>query len=95
MIEDLEEGMRNVDLVARVTHKSKPRSVQSQYTNDVYTVCDATLEDDSGKVLLTLWNDDIDKVGVGDTVEIKNGYTTTFREVLQLHVGKYGTLTVV
>ncbi|PVX23040.1 MAG: hypothetical protein CW716_13080 [Candidatus Bathyarchaeum sp.] len=57
-------------------------------------VADATIEDETGKITLTLWNDQIAQVSVGDRIRIENGYIKSFRDVLQLNSGKYGTLTV-
>jgi len=48
-----------------------------------------------GKIKLTLWNKQIDQVSVNDTVQIENGYVTSFRGEIQLNVGKYGKLTVI
>jgi replication factor A1 len=86
--------MRRVDLEAKIIHKSETREVRSRYTNETYRVADATIEDETGTVTLTLWNDQIDQVNVGDRVKIDNGYIKSFRGELQLNSGKYGSLTV-
>jgi replication factor A1 len=39
-----------------------------------------------------LWNENISKVAVNDTIEIQNGYVDSFRGELQLNVGRYGKL---
>jgi len=57
-------------------------------------VATAIISDDTGKIKLTLWNDQIDQVNVNDNVKIENGYITTFRGEMQLNVGRYGKLTV-
>ena len=59
-------------------------------------VCDAYLADDSGRIKLTLWAEDTEKVKNGDTVSLEGGYTTTFRNEIQLNKGrKDGKLEVV
>lgn len=55
-------------------------------------VADAILEDDSGTIKLTLWNDDIDNFKTGDRVKIKNGYVNEFQGEKQLTSGKYGKI---
>ena len=55
-------------------------------------VCNAMLEDDSGKIKLTLWNDEIEKVNVGDKIKITNGYCSEFQGEKQLSAGKFGKL---
>lgn len=57
-------------------------------------VCSATAKDDSGQITLTLWNDEIDVVKVGDKVKISNGYCSEFQGERQLSAGKYGKLEV-
>src|SRR2546425_1238913 len=57
-------------------------------------VATATLQDDSGSVKVTLWNENISKVNVNDTIAIENGYVDSFRGQLQLNVGRYGKIVV-
>ena len=44
--------------------------------------------DDTGRIKLTLWGEDIGKVKNGDTVSVQGAYTTTFRNEVQLNVPK-------
>ena len=93
-IKDLRDGMRRINVEAKVIHKSDAREVRSRYGNQTYQVADAIVEDETGTIKLTLWNEQIDQVNVGDTVKIENGYITSFRGEIQLNSGKYGTLSV-
>ena len=86
--------MRKVDVEASVIEKSDAREVRSRWTNETYRVADATIEDETGTITLTLWNEQVEQVNVGDRVKIENGYIKSFRDVLQLNSGKYGSLTV-
>ncbi len=58
-------------------------------------VCDAKLKDSSGEIKLTLWNDEGDKVKVGDKVKIINGYCGEYQGEKQLTAGKFGKLEVI
>jgi replication factor A1 len=58
-------------------------------------VAEAVVEDETGVVLLTLWDDDIDAVLVGDTVRIRNGYVKLFKGSIRLTVGQRGALEAV
>ena len=93
-IRDLKSGMRRVDLTANVVEKSSTREVRSRYKDETYRVADAIINDGTGTIKLTLWNEQIDQVNVNDTVKIENGYVTSFKGEIQLNVGKYGKLTV-
>lgn len=55
-------------------------------------VADAILEDDSGTVRLSLWNEDIDKFKQGDKVKVENGYVRDFQGEKQLTSGKFGKI---
>jgi len=93
-IKDLRDGMRRVDVVAKVIEKSETREVRSRDQDETFRVADAVVTDGSGTIKLVLWNRQIDQVNVDDTVRIENGYIKSFRGEIQLNVGRYGTLTV-
>lgn len=91
-ISELKPGMRRVDVEGRIVEKGEPRQVQTRF-GDTSTVADAILSDDSGKIKMSLWNEQIDSVNVNDEIRVENGYVTSFRGESQLNVGRYGRLT--
>lgn len=93
-IRELRDGMKRVNVVAKVIEKSDPREVHSRTKNTTYNVADTVISDETGTIKLTLWNEQIDQVNVNDTIEIQNGYVTSFRDEIQLNVGRYGKLNV-
>ncbi len=93
-IKDLRNGMKRVEVEAKVLEKTTPREVMSRYKDETYRVADAKIDDGTGQIKLTLWNEQIDQVNENDTVKIENGYVTSFRGEIQLNVGRYGKLTV-
>jgi len=58
-------------------------------------VANATGVDDTGSVVITLWNDDITKVKTGDTIKITKGWAGEYQGKIQLSAGKFGKLEVV
>jgi replication factor A1 len=86
--------MKRVSLEATVVDKGTPRQVMSRFGTETYTVADATVADESGKIKLTLWNEQIAQVKVNDKIRIENGYVTSFQGEIQLNVGKFGKLTI-
>ena len=58
-------------------------------------VATAMIQDSSGKMKLTLWNEQIDQVKVGDTIKISDGYVGEWQGEKQLSTGRNGTLEVV
>src|SRR4029077_7238098 len=89
-IAELKPGMRRVDVAGKIVDMETPRDVQTKFGPG--QVASATLQDESGTVKVTLWNENITKVAVNDTVQIENGYVDSFRGELQLNVGRYGKL---
>ena len=87
----MKPGMRRVDVSGKIINIDGPRDVQTKFGPG--QVEPATLQDESGTVKVTLWNENISKVSPNDTVQIENGYVDSFRGELQLNVGRYGKLT--
>jgi replication factor A1 len=92
-ISELKAGASSVELEATVVEKSEPREVITKYGKRL-NVASATLKDDSGSIIISLWGKDIDSIGVGDKVKITNGYVGEFRGTPQLSTGKYGKIEV-
>lgn len=55
-------------------------------------VVNAILDDGSGTIKLTLWNDDADRFKEGDRVKVTNGYVSEFQGEKQLTSGKFGKI---
>jgi replication factor A1 len=91
---DIKDGDSEINVEAEVMEKSYAREVRSKYGR-VLMVADATLKDETGKITLTLWNEQVKQVMVGDKIKIENGYAKTYKNILQLSTGKYGKLTVI
>lgn len=91
-IKELQDGMRRINFNASVIAKGDIREIRSRFKNETYRICDAVLEDKTGQIKLTLWNDQIETVNVGDYLIIENAYVTSFRQELQVNVGKFGKI---
>ncbi len=87
--------MKRVSVEAKVVEKGDPREVKSRFRDETYHIVDAVVADETGSIKLTLWNEQIDMVNVGDNIKIENGYITSFKGEIQLNAGKFGTLKVV
>jgi len=58
-------------------------------------VANAKLQDDSGTITLSLWNEQVDQVKMGDRIKISKGWVGDWQGNLQLSTGKFGTLEVI
>lgn len=92
-IVELRPGARRVDLDATVLEIGEVRDVTLR-TGETGRVANVKIQDESGTMSMSLWNEQIDMVTVNDKIRVENGYVTSFRGETQLNVGKYGKLTV-
>jgi replication factor A1 len=92
IVENLRPGLKSVNVKFKCESINEEREIASRQTGDTNRVTEATVGDNSASILLTLWNDDIDKVKVGSVYKLNNGYTNIFKGSLRLNVGKYGSI---
>ena len=93
-ISSLVDGDRNVDLESvEVISIGEPRTIQTRFGTEA-RVADVTIKDDTGEIVMSLWNDDIDKITVGDFLKLSNGYTNSYRGDVKFNVGRYGTIDI-
>jgi CxxC-x17-CxxC domain-containing protein len=83
---------RAVNVQAKILEVSEPREVMTRF--GAARVATAVIGDETGRINLALWNEQIDSVAVDNTIEIENGYVTEFHGTKQLNIGRYGTLKV-
>lgn len=92
-ISELKEKQGNVEIEAKVKDIGEVREFNK--FGKTGRVANATISDDSGDIKLTLWNDEIDKIKVGDKVKISNGFVNVFQGEKQLTAGKFGKIEIV
>lgn len=92
-IKDLKIGNKAVNIIVQVREIGDIREFDYQGTN--HRVATSIVEDKTGSIDMPLFNDEIDRVKVGDVVKISNGYVGEFNGITQLRAGKYGKLEVV
>lgn len=91
-VSDLGPRSRNVNMNVKVVEKGEVREIESRRDGSKHTVSESKVGDETGIVLLTLWDDTIDKVEEGKVYQIKNGYTTLFQGNIRLNIGRYGEI---
>jgi len=93
-IAELRDGMSNISLEASIKDVSEPREVVTKFGTTT-KVTEATLEDDTGTITLTLWGDQAAGLAPGVSVSVTNGYTRSWRDKMQLNVPKSGKIELV
>ena len=57
-------------------------------------VADATIQDATGTIQLTLWGDEIARYSVGQKIKITDGWVKDFRGKLQISAGRSGKIEI-
>jgi len=83
---------KQVNTTVKVVQKGEPRETVSRQDGTTHRVLDALVGDETATIYMTLWDDNIDKVNEGDSVNVKNGYVRPFKGSMRLNIGRYGTL---
>jgi len=86
----LKPNFRDINLIAKVVNIGPSRAVTSSRGRVNHLVAEAFVGDETGSVVLTLWDEQIRRFKVGDVLEIRKGYTTLFKGSLRLNVSKSG-----
>jgi replication factor A1 len=89
-INDLNENSKNVNATIKVIEIGETKNIPSRFGDK--QVCEVKVADASGSILLSLWDDQIGKIAVGDTLSIQNGYISIVRNSMRLNIGKYGKM---
>jgi replication factor A1 len=90
-VKDLTPTSKQVNLLAKVVALGEQKEITPRYGSPRRLV-EATIGDETGTVILTLWEDQINAVAKDDVVQIDNGFVSLVRGHVRLNVGKYGTL---
>jgi replication factor A1 len=96
-IGELRDGMRSVSVAGKVTSVGESR----EFTRKDGTkgrVASVVLEDETGVIRLSLWDDDVNALGdmpIGTIVAVENGYTRAgYGNAVDLNVGRLGSLKI-
>jgi len=77
-ISELRYRLRGINVKAKIIEIPPAQQVQTRFGTKVY-VSNVKITDETGSIRLSLWNDQIDNVHVGDEVELKNCYIFRYR----------------
>ncbi len=96
-VADLSLGLSNVNLVGLVLDTDSVRTFDRDDGSEG-KVSNITLGDESGRIRVTLWDEQADQatdLAAGETVEVVDGYVKERDGTLELHVGNRGAVEVV
>lgn len=92
-IADLTDGMKGVDVRGEVVEgESEIRTIEKN--GRTLRIAEVVLKDRTGIIPLTLWNEQIEEVKMGDRIVIINGHVNSFNHIKRLNIGFYGHVKV-
>ncbi len=83
---EAKQMQNGINIIGKIRDKDEIRTVRRKKDGVEVKVCDAYLADKVGRIKLTLWAEDTEKVKNGDCVSIEDGYITLWKEVKQLNI---------
>ena len=90
-IKDLNPYSRRVNVLGKVVEVGQPKEITTRF-GEGKSVTEVVIGDETGKITLSLWGDQVSKVESGKILYIDNGYISLVRGHMRLNVGKYGNL---
>ncbi|RLI34349.1 hypothetical protein DRO66_08970 [Candidatus Bathyarchaeota archaeon] len=93
-IDNLRFGMKGIDVKAKIVEVPPIKPGITRWGTECY-VSNAMIADETGSIRLSLWNKQIDKVRVGDEVELTNCSVSRFAGQPQLRLRRKSTMSVI
>lgn len=91
-IDELKPGMDRVNIKVKVLSISEPKQIITG-TGIKHDILEGEIEDETGSMMLVLWNERILPIKAGDTLQIENGFVSSFKGKWRINIGKYGDVT--
>lgn len=92
-VKDLTPRSNKANVLVKVTSVGEPKEIPNRFGREAKRVAEAKVGDESGTIILSLWQDQIGSVKEGDVLSIENGYVSLVRGHMHFNVGKYGKMT--
>ncbi len=92
-VASLKPDLHHLNLTVKIVNVGPSRTIPTVRRDQRQRfVAEALVGDETGSVVLTLWEDQIGRFKPQDVIEIRSGYTTLFRGSLRLNSGRGGRI---
>jgi replication factor A1 len=93
-VRDLRPNMRWFTITVKVLKLDGEKTVLSRKDGSRHRVAEALVGDETGTILMSLWDGEIDEVKglVGSTIKLRNGFVSAYRGSMRLGIGRYGSI---
>lgn len=89
-VEELDAEADDVEITGEIAELPTPRAVSTRYGQK--RIVTVVFEDETGKIDLTLWEEEIDEIEEGAEVEIEGAYVREWAEDIQLNISRDGSI---
>jgi replication factor A1 len=86
--------MKKIHLKAKVLDIPEPNIVYTRFGSSA-CVSNILISDKTGSIRMSLWNKQINNISKGDIIELENGSVVSYKDQLQLRMGRKGCLNVI
>jgi len=97
-IEEITPESKQINVLAKIVNVGEPREIPSRF-GPSRKVADALIGDETGVVILSLWEDQINQLAKDDIIKMENGYVSFVKSKdnpgkghMRLNIGKYGKI---
>ncbi|MHA1765201.1 MAG: hypothetical protein ACTSVK_02965 [Promethearchaeota archaeon] len=91
-VENLLPTQRNINLIGKVIEISQIRKVKLKKNNSEHEVAEFLIADDTGCVILSLWDNLISKITGYNVIEIRGAYVSEYKGGIRLNISRNGTI---
>lgn len=91
-IKELEPEQKELKLIVKIEEKSEAREVISPIDKKFHIIAEAVCGDETGSIILTLWNENIEQIQEKKYYELEGAYTSTYRNSLRLNISRKGAI---
>jgi replication factor A1 len=91
-VHELKPGMQHVNMEVKALKVSELKQVIAG-RGITHEILEVEVGDETGSIMLVLWDEKILLLKAGDFLQIENGFVTSFKGEWRINIGKYGNLT--
>ncbi len=93
-VADLDTSSKRLITTIKVVEKKEDKEVQSRNDGSTHRVADFLVGDETGVIIMSLWDDNVNQVEVGQTYVIENARVTVFQRSMRLALSREGKITL-
>ena len=91
-IRDIKPGDVQLTLYFKVLEKQTERTIFSRKDKTTHRIAEFLVGDDTGVIVLTAWDDTIDRLSIGKTYKLMNAYAEMRSGYLRVVIGRHSKL---